>query len=111
MSVMETKQSPEQDAEVADQAGMPNEDGVMQRIHAMNKRVVDLQAADLYFYNQPITELQAGRVSLSTGVKWGCMPLTVIWVWSGIHGSMRLQNRPSTGMAPVPTGYARWLVR
>jgi glycine C-acetyltransferase len=35
-------------------------DTIMQRVHAMNKRVADLKQADLYFYNQPISELRGG---------------------------------------------------
>lgn len=36
------------------------DDAIMERIQAMNNRVDGLQKLDLYFYNQPITELRGG---------------------------------------------------
>lgn len=36
------------------------DDAITERIQAMNNRVNGLQAMDLYFYNQPITELRGG---------------------------------------------------
>ncbi len=36
------------------------DDAITERIQAMNDRVDGLQALDLYFYNQPITELRGG---------------------------------------------------
>jgi glycine C-acetyltransferase len=47
------------------------DDSVLQRIQAMNKRVADLQAADLYFYNQEVTELRGGARVLVNGREMG----------------------------------------
>jgi hypothetical protein len=36
------------------------ENNIMRRIRAMNERVQQARAEDLYFYNQPISELRGG---------------------------------------------------
>jgi len=49
----------------------PVEDSITQRIDAMNRRAAGLQQADLYFYNQPITELRGGARVLVNGREMG----------------------------------------
>jgi len=44
---------------------------VIQRIQFMNKRVADLQAADLYYYNQPVSELRGGARVMVRGREMG----------------------------------------
>ena len=46
-------------------------DTVMRRVHAMNDRVNMLKENDLYFYNQPITELRGGARVLVNGRDMG----------------------------------------
>jgi 8-amino-7-oxononanoate synthase len=43
------------------------DDAVMERIRAMNKRVNNYRQADLYFYNQPVSELRGGARVLVNG--------------------------------------------
>jgi 8-amino-7-oxononanoate synthase len=47
------------------------EDAIMERIQAMNDRVDGLQEMDLYFYNQPVTELRGGAKVLVNGREMG----------------------------------------
>ena len=48
-----------------------HDDAVLERIQAMNKRVQDAKDADLYYYNQPITELRGGARVLVRGREMG----------------------------------------
>ncbi len=47
------------------------ENNIMRRIRAMNERVQQVRAADLYFYNQPISELQGGARVIVDGREMG----------------------------------------
>ncbi|MGW8250215.1 MAG: aminotransferase class I/II-fold pyridoxal phosphate-dependent enzyme, partial [Anaerolineales bacterium] len=47
------------------------DDSITERIHAMNDRVNGLQENDLYFYNQPVTELRGGARVLINGREMG----------------------------------------
>lgn len=47
------------------------DDAVVERINAMNKRVKDAQDADLYYYNQPIEEMLGGARVLVRGREMG----------------------------------------
>ncbi len=47
------------------------DDAVIQRIRAMNKRVDEAREHDLYFYNQPVTELRGGARVLVNGREMG----------------------------------------
>lgn len=42
-------------------------DAISQRIQAMNNRISEIQKADLYFYNQPVSELKGGAKVLVNG--------------------------------------------
>jgi len=46
-------------------------DAVMERIQAMNKRVNTYRQADLYFYNQPVSELRGGARVMVNGREMG----------------------------------------
>jgi glycine C-acetyltransferase len=46
-------------------------DAITERIHAMNARVDGLKAADLYFYNQPVSEIRGGARVLVKGREMG----------------------------------------
>jgi hypothetical protein len=43
------------------------DDTIIQRIHAMNKRVAGFKETDLYFYNQPVSELRGGARGMVNG--------------------------------------------
>jgi len=47
------------------------DDAVMRRIQMMNERVNGLKEQDLYFYNQPMTELHGGAKVLTNGREMG----------------------------------------
>lgn len=47
------------------------DDAIMRRIQAMNNRVKDIKNADLYFYNQPVSELKGGSKVLVNGREMG----------------------------------------
>lgn len=47
------------------------DDAIVQRIRAMNKRVEEARVNDLYFYNQPVTELRGGARVLVNGREMG----------------------------------------
>jgi glycine C-acetyltransferase len=65
------------------------EDRVMQRIQAMNQRVADLQAADLYFYNQPISELRGGARVIVNGREMG---MFASYSYLGLVGHPRINQ-------------------
>ncbi len=47
------------------------DDAIIRRIQAMNNRVKEIQKADLYFYNQPISELKGGARVMVNGREMG----------------------------------------
>ena len=47
------------------------ENNIMRRIRAMNERVQQIREADLYFYNQPISELRGGARVIVNGHEMG----------------------------------------
>ena len=47
------------------------DDTIVQRVRAMNKRVEDFRRQDLYFYNQPVSELRGGARVLVNGREMG----------------------------------------
>jgi glycine C-acetyltransferase len=77
------------------------EDGVMQRIRAMNKRVSDLQAADLYFYNQPISELRGGARVLVNGRE---MSMFASYSYLGLVGHPRINAATKRAIDQFGTG-------
>ena len=80
---------------------MEIEDGVMQRIHAMNKRVADLQEADLYFYNQPISELRGGARVLVNGREMG---MYASYSYLGLVGHPRINAAAKQAVDRYGTG-------
>ena len=55
----------------------------MQRIRMMNERVAFFREQDLYFYNQPVSELRGGARVLVNGREMGMLPPTATSAWSG----------------------------
>ena len=47
------------------------DDAVMRRVRAINDRLNRLKENDLYFYNQPVTELRGGARVLVNGREMG----------------------------------------
>lgn len=47
------------------------DDAIIRRIQAMNNRIKDIKNADLYFYNQPVSELKGGSKVLVNGREMG----------------------------------------
>ena len=48
-----------------------DDDTIIQRIQTMSRRAAELKQADLYFYNQPISELRGGASVLVNGREMG----------------------------------------
>ena len=77
------------------------EDDVMQRIRAMNKRVSDLQEADLYFYNQPISELRGGARVIVNGHEMG---MFASYSYLGLIGHPRINAAAKKAVDQYGTG-------
>ncbi|NMC13624.1 MAG: pyridoxal phosphate-dependent aminotransferase family protein [Chloroflexi bacterium] len=47
------------------------DDAIIRRIHAMNNRINEIKRSNLYFYNQPVSELKGGARVLVNGREMG----------------------------------------
>ena len=77
------------------------EDSIIQRIQAMSHRVSDLQQADLYFYNQPISELQGGSRVLVNGREMG---MYASYSYLGLVGHPRINQAAKQAIDRYGTG-------
>jgi glycine C-acetyltransferase len=77
------------------------DDAVRQRIQAMNKRVADLQVADLYFYNQPISEFRGGSRVLVNGREMG---MYASYSYLGLIGHPRINAAAKAAIDNFGTG-------
>lgn len=77
------------------------DDAIMQRVRAMNKRVTDLRQADLYFYNQPITELRGGARVLVKGREMG---MFASYSYLGLVGHPRINAAAREAIDRYGTG-------
>jgi glycine C-acetyltransferase len=77
------------------------DDAILQRIQAMNKRVADLQAADLYFYNQPVSELRGGARVLVNGREMG---MFASYSYLGLVGHPRINAAAKAAVEKFGTG-------
>jgi 8-amino-7-oxononanoate synthase len=77
------------------------DDTILQRIHAMNKRVADSQAADLYFYNQPVSELRGGARVLVNGREMG---MFASYSYLGLVGHPRINAAAKAAVDRYGTG-------
>jgi glycine C-acetyltransferase len=76
-------------------------DAIEQRIRAMNERTSGLREVDLYFYNQPITELRGGaRVQ----VKGREMGMFASYSYLGLIGHPRIDAAAQEAIAQFGTG-------
>ena len=76
-------------------------DAVMQRIRAMNKRVDDFRRAELYFYNQPITELRGGARVIVNGREMG---MYASYSYLGMVGHPRINAAAQQAIDQFGTG-------
>lgn len=77
------------------------DDAVIKRVNAMNARVEEAQQADLYFYNQPITELLGGSKVLVRGRE---MDMFASYGYSGLLGHPRINEAAKAAIDKYGTG-------
>lgn len=77
------------------------DDTIMQRVHAMNKRVADLKQADLYFYNQPVSELRGGARVQVNGREMG---MFASYSYLGLVGHPRINAAARDAIDKFGTG-------
>jgi glycine C-acetyltransferase len=77
------------------------DDTITQRIQAMNKRVADLKSADLYFYNQPVSELRGGARVLVNGREMG---MFASYSYLGLVGHPRINAAAQAAVEKYGTG-------
>jgi glycine C-acetyltransferase len=76
-------------------------DTISQRIQAMNKRVADLKDADLYYYNQPVSELRGGARVLVDGREMG---MFASYSYLGLVGHPRINAAAKAAVDQYGTG-------
>lgn len=76
-------------------------DTIIQRIQAMNKRVADLKDADLYFYNQAVSELRGGARVLVKGREMG---MFASYSYLGLVGHPRINAAAKAAVDQFGTG-------
>jgi len=76
-------------------------DAVEQRIRAMNERVATFKQADLYFYNQPVTELLGGSKVLVNGREMG---MYASYSYLGLIGHPRINQAAREAIDRYGTG-------
>ena len=77
------------------------EDTIMQRVRFMNERVANARAADLYYYNQPITELRGGARVLVNGREMG---MYASYSYLGLIGHPRINAAAKDAIDRYGTG-------
>lgn len=76
-------------------------DAVMRRVRAMNDRINMLKENDLYFYNQPITELRGGARVLVNGREMG---MYASYGYLGLLGHPRIGEAAKAAVDRYGTG-------
>jgi 8-amino-7-oxononanoate synthase len=77
------------------------EDSIITRIHAMSKRANDLKAADLYYYNLPVSELHGGAKVLVKGHEMG---MYASYSYLGLVGHPRINEAAKKAVDRFGTG-------
>jgi glycine C-acetyltransferase len=77
------------------------DDAVMRRIQMMNERVNGLKEQDLYFYNQPMTELHGGAKVLTNGREMG---MYASYGYLGLLGHPRIGAAAKAAIDKYGTG-------
>jgi len=78
-----------------------NEDAVVRRMQAMLERVDGLKKQDLYFYNQPISELHGGARVVVNGREMG---MYASYSYLGLVGHPRINKAAQDAVAKYGTG-------
>lgn len=76
-------------------------DTINQRIQAMNRRISGLRQADLYYYNQPISELHGGSRVLVNGRE---MTMFASYSYLGLIGHPRINQAAKSAIEKYGTG-------
>jgi 8-amino-7-oxononanoate synthase len=76
-------------------------DTITQRVCAMNKRVEQIRQSDLYYYNQPISELRGGARVLVKGREMG---MYASYSYLGLVGHPRINEAAQQAIAKYGTG-------
>jgi len=77
------------------------EDSIITRIRAMSKRANDLKAADLYYYNLPISEMRGGAKVLVNGREMG---MYASYSYLGLVGHPRINEAAKKAVDRFGTG-------
>ncbi len=77
------------------------DDSIVQRVHAMNQRVADMKDRDLYYYNQPISELRGGARVLVNGREMG---MFASYSYLGLVGHPRINAAAKEAIDRYGTG-------
>ena len=78
-----------------------SEDNIVQRIQAMSKRIEEFKQADLYFFNQPISELRGGARVLVNGREMG---MYASYSYLGLIGHPRINQAARQAVDKYGTG-------
>ena len=76
-------------------------DAIVERIKAMNDRLTSIREADLYFYNQPISELRGGARVLVNGREMG---MYASYSYLGLVGHPRINKAARDALDKYGTG-------
>lgn len=77
------------------------DDAIAKRIRAMNHRVAQIREADLYFYNQPVSELRGGARVLVNGREMG---MFASYSYLGLVGHPRINAAAKDAIERFGTG-------
>jgi 8-amino-7-oxononanoate synthase len=78
-----------------------NEDGIKRRIAVMTQRVAETKTADLYYYNQPISEIRGGAKVLVNGRE---MAMYASYSYLGLIGHERINKAAKAAIDHFGTG-------
>jgi 8-amino-7-oxononanoate synthase len=76
-------------------------DAVLERIRAMNKRLTDIQKEDLYYYNQPVDDLHGGARVMVHGREMG---MFASYSYLGLIGHPRINAAAKAAVDRYGTG-------
>jgi glycine C-acetyltransferase len=76
-------------------------DAILRRIEAMNQRVSGIKAVDLYYYNQPISELRGGARVLVNGKEMG---MFASYSYLGLVGHPKINSAAKAAIDKYGTG-------
>ena len=81
--------------------GYPFEDGIVNRINAMKQRLSTIREADMYYYNQPISELRGGAKVFVNGREMG---MYASYSYLGLIGHKRINAAAKKAIDRFGTG-------